>query len=127
MSNLLESLHIIDTLYDPNGGEKVICYRNPRRQTESLYKVWIYLDGPSLPFVDRVTYVLHPTFPNPERTLARSLSNPNCEMVIWAWGVFTLKAVVEDKQGKLLKINHYLTFGRQLQEALKANVKFREA
>ncbi len=126
MSSLVESLSIVDTLYDPDGGEKEIHFRRLPRLPESLYKVWIYLEGASLPFVNQVTYILHPTFPDPKRTVARSISNPNCEIVIWAWGVFNLQAIVEDKQGKLLSLEHYLTFGQQLQKALKANVKFRK-
>ena len=117
LSNFQDTLRIVDTLFDPDGGEKIICYRQMRGQSAPLYKVWLSLEGPSMPFVNQVTYTLHPTFPDPERRVARTVSNPNCQMVIWAWGVFTVQAVVEDKQGRLIRLEHYLTFNQQITDA----------
>jgi transcription initiation factor IIF auxiliary subunit len=128
MSKLVEQLRVVDTPFDPEDPHKVIRYRQLRDQSAALYKVWIYLEGASLPFIEKVTYRLHPTFPDPERTVARSVSNPNCQIVIWAWGAFTLQAIVEDKQGSSMRLEHYLTFGDQIQSAQRDDsVHFEEA
>ncbi|MEW5939160.1 MAG: pYEATS domain-containing protein [Chloroflexota bacterium] len=126
MSSPAELIKIVDTVFDPDGDKKQIFYLRPRGQATILYKVWLYLDGPSMPFINKVTYILHPTFPNPERAVEKTVSNPDCEMVIWAWGTFTVQAVVEDKQGKLTRLERYLTFDKQIEKAKKSGVQFTE-
>ena len=115
MPNLITSLSLKDTIFDPDNDERVAYVRQPKSQ-QPLYKVWLYLDGPSLPFVERVTYTLHPTFPQPVRTVPRTVSNPRCGLVIWTWGTFTVKALVEDKQGNKVSLEQYLTYGKQVQQ-----------
>ena len=122
MSNLMNKLSIKDTAFDPDSNDKVIYFRPTQDENQPLYKVWLYLDGPSLPFVKQVKYILHPTFADPERVVPRSIANPNCELVIWTWGIFTVRAEVEDKQGNHISLELYLTYGQQLQDA---NVEFR--
>ena len=116
MSNLMNKLTIKDTAFDSDRNDKVIYYRQTANQDQPLYKVWIYLDGPSLPFVKQVRYILHPTFADPERVVARTVANPNCELIIWTWGIFTVTARVEDKEGNSISLEHYLTYGQQLED-----------
>jgi transcription initiation factor IIF auxiliary subunit len=128
MSNLVEQLRVMDTPYEPGSQDRIIRFRALRGKSATLYKIWVYLEGSSLPFVNKVTYILHPTFPDPERIVTRTITNQNCQLVIWAWGTFTLQAVVEDKQGKLTRLDHYLTFGEEITSAQNdPNVKFEKA
>ena len=78
------------------------------------YKVWIYLEGPDLPFIKRVTYRLHPTFKHQVRTIESSPSNPKCALQIWTWGIFTVKAEIEDVGGKTFELEHLLTYGEEI-------------
>ena len=70
------NLRVFDTAVDPTAEEKIVYYRPGADRP--LYRVWIYVDGPDLPFVDSVTYRLHPTFKEPERTVPRT-TVPYCE------------------------------------------------
>jgi transcription initiation factor IIF auxiliary subunit len=74
------------------------------------------VDGPDLDYVKSVTYHLHPTFANPEFKVDRTVSNSNCELTIWTWGIFTVHVEVEDKRGGTYTIDHYLTYNRLLDE-----------
>lgn len=42
------------------------------------------------PIVNKITYHLHETFPNPVREVFRTDANPNCKLVTWAWGKFPM-------------------------------------
>jgi transcription initiation factor IIF auxiliary subunit len=116
---MIESVDISirDSLFDPSSDpastERVVTVRKGDRP---LYKVWIYLDGRDLPYFDRVTYQLHPTFPNPVHTVRRTISNPRCQIVIWTWGIFTVRGTVYDKQGRTYTLSHRLEYSRQLQQ-----------
>lgn len=116
MANLLSSIYVVDSIHDPESSVRDTVYTRSTGDSRLLYKVWLYLDGPSLPFVNKVTYHLHPTFPRPVQTIVRTPSNPNCKFTIWTWGIFTVRAVVEDKQGGLTEVEHYLTYDRELRE-----------
>jgi len=105
-----------DSLFDPDrSGENVAQIRRSTHG-KSLYRVFLYLDGPDLPFVRRVTYRLHETFDPNTRTMDRTVSNPRCKLDIWTWGVFTVRAVVEDKQGRTFAMSHHLEYGSHLNE-----------
>lgn len=99
---------IADTPFDPNGRERVVYYR-PKNE-KRYYKIFIYLTGPDMPFVKRVTYTLHPSFQVQHNSVQRSLSNPNCKLAVWVWGKFEVFASVEDKKGNIYKLSHYLHF-----------------
>lgn len=116
MANLLSSIYIVDTVHDPTTTDRDSVLAREIKTSRPLYKVWIYLDGPSLPFVNKVTYHLHPTFPKPVQTIARTPSNPNCKFSIWTWGIFTIRAVIEDKQRGIVEVEHYLTYDQELRE-----------
>src|SRR5262245_46424336 len=105
-----------DSLFDPDRpDDKFVQVR--RSGGTSLYRVFLYLDGLDVPFVNRVTYKLHETFSPRERTVTRSPSTTRCKIDIWTWGVFTVVAVIEDKQGRTFTMSHYLEYAAQLSEA----------
>lgn len=83
---------------------------------KTVYKVWIYLVGDDLPYVENVVYKLHPTFADRIRRVQRSISNPNCELVIWTWGIFEVGVEMTDKLGNVYEVNHHLTYGRQIEQ-----------
>jgi len=106
------NVEVKDSAIDPDGPPRVIRVRN-QDTDRPLYQVFLYLDGPDLPFVDSVTYHLHPTFPTPERRVTRSVTNPTCKLVFWAWGVFEVKAIVRDKAGREEMRFHNLEYDRR--------------
>lgn len=101
-------VEINDQPFDPDSNDKSVYYY--KRGEQYLYKVYIYLVGRDLPFVNKVTYYLHHTFPNPERSIFKTDGNPNCKLITWAWGKFNLRATVEDKKGNRYQINHFLQY-----------------
>ncbi len=109
------NVQVKDTVFDPDLPPSAPKKVNVREQEgTTYYKVWIYLGGEDLPYVESVTYTLHETFRNPERTVRLTPSNPNCELVIWTWGVFTVKAKIFDKRGLTFEVSHYLTYDKEL-------------
>jgi transcription initiation factor IIF auxiliary subunit len=83
-------------------------------QDRPRYRVSLYLEGADLPYVREVVYHLHHTFPQPRRTVRRSSANPNCELIIWTWGVFEIRVQVKMKNGDELWLRQRLTYDRQL-------------
>jgi transcription initiation factor IIF auxiliary subunit len=79
------------------------------------YKVRIFLEGQDLPFVRQVTYGLHKTFRNPHRVVERTISNPDCRLEIWTWGIFEVTADVQDNTGQVYRLTHQLTYGKELE------------
>lgn len=107
------NFNVIDSVLKPFSNEKNVYYK--KREDKILYKVRIYLDGEDLLYVKSVTYHLHRTFSNPIRKIRRTVSNPNCELIIWTWGLFKVKVQVEDKKGNIYPpIIHQLTYDAQL-------------
>jgi hypothetical protein len=112
------NVRVFDTALDPAATEKVIYYRPSSSPTDPpLYRVWLYLDGPDLPFVDKVTYRLHPTFTPRDRVVNRTISNPNCRLEVLTWGIFEVLAIVEAKD-RQFEIKHQLSYDRQFQDAV---------
>lgn len=116
------SLEVKDSLLDPDSPERVAHFRKGP-SGDALYKLSIYLDGPDLPFVQEVLYDLHETFTPPTRRVTRSVSNPRCKLVIWTWGIFTIRATITTKSGDQLTLSHPLSYGREISSP---DTKFRE-
>lgn len=109
------NVQVKDTVFDPNlspSAQKKVHVRKEGKTT--YYKVWLYLEGDDVPLVDNVTYTLHETFRNPERKVRLTPSNPNCQLVIWTWGIFTVTAKIMDKRGQTFEVLHRLTYDREL-------------
>ncbi|MGC4095955.1 MAG: hypothetical protein QM706_02475 [Nitrospira sp.] len=87
-----------------------VCHRARKIPKSEHYQVQIYLDANEntiLEKIDRVTYVLHPTFPERERTLTQD----PFQLEIRAWGEFMLYALVYFKgRGKPIQLKRYLNF-----------------
>lgn len=79
-----------------------------------LYRVFLFLEGEGLPFVESVTYRLHPTFPRPEEQVTRSPANPRCKLEIWTWGTFQTVALIRDKRGGVAEVATWLGWDRLL-------------
>jgi len=119
-------LRIIDTVFNPDLYGNEAQPRVPKNGTlevryhksggASLYKVWLFLAGNDLPFVESATYQLHETFPDPVRTATRALGNPDCRIVIWTWGVFQVNATILDKTGVTYALSQQLNFGELLNQ-----------
>jgi hypothetical protein len=109
---------VCDSALDPN--ERVPTVNVQRRGTEApLYRVRLYLVGDGLPFVQAVTYHLHETFDPPVRYVERTVENPNCELVIWTWGIFPVLAEIRDKRGAVYEVQHALTYGAELERGVR--------
>jgi transcription initiation factor IIF auxiliary subunit len=69
---------------------------------------WIALEGPpaELDQVESVTYVLHPTFHEPIRTVKDRASGFRLEAE--GWGTFTVRLSIHHKSGKMEKRRHEL-------------------
>ncbi|MEE9552966.1 MAG: pYEATS domain-containing protein [candidate division Zixibacteria bacterium] len=106
-------IKIIDSAFDPDlesKKPKKIYYNNVGEKT--VYKVWIFLEGKSLPYIKDVTYILHPTFADPIKTISRSSKNPRCKLEIWTWGLFQLRVKIRNKKGEVFEKTHNLTYNR---------------
>ncbi len=106
-------LTIRDTVYEPGVAQQKILL-DESLPDHPRYKVWVFLDGPDLPYVKGVTYHLHPTFPEPVRAVRRTASNPSCALPIWTWGLFQVAAEVEDKSGHRHTYRHHLRYNREI-------------
>src|SRR5258708_21182131 len=116
------NIEVKDTVFDPDQAKTGPQSVHVRMQEgKPLYKVWLYLSGLDLPYVQSVTYTLHSTFRNPIRKVKRGLSNQNCELVIWTWSLFEVKAIIEDKSNRRYEINHYLSYDKELK---RPNIKY---
>ena len=56
--------------------------------------------------VEYVDYVLHPTFPNPRRTIRDS--ETRFKLSTAGWGTFLIRAFVHPKKGQKIKLEHRL-------------------
>lgn len=118
MSRQLD-VQVRDSVFDP-------ALPPPRRKVyvrksgdKTLYKVWLYLSGNDLPYVQSVTYILHSTFSDPIRVVRRNLNNPGCQLIIWTWGVFDIKVKIEDKSSRYYEVVHRLSFDKELKDGLE--------
>ena len=112
MSQGLE-IAVRDGLFDPNGETRTPEWRTSEGKPP-LYKVHIFLEGTGLLHVRRATYFLDETFDPPIREVPRTVSNPNCRLTIWTWGIFDVRVVVEDKGGRRYEFIHPLTYGEEI-------------
>jgi transcription initiation factor IIF auxiliary subunit len=106
------AVEIRDSPFDPDDPKPVIRVKNPKTD-RPLYQVFLYGEGPGLPFVESITYELHPTFNDPVKRVVRSVTNPRCKLVIWTWGLFTVKATIRDKTGRQEVRSHHLEYATQ--------------
>ena len=77
-------------------------------QGNDYWKWWIWVEGPAdeLDRIDYVVYTLHPTFPNPVRTVTDRASKFRLDTM--GWGVFRIYAKVVDKGSNETRLKHDL-------------------
>jgi hypothetical protein len=105
---------VTDAPFDPDSPRRVVEVRE--KDGVKLYHVYIWLQGPHVPFVRGVEYNLHPSFDPPVRVVERTSENPNCELDFWTPGVFEVKATVTDVNGRPFQIFHPLTFNKAFEK-----------
>ena len=73
------------------------------------WKVFVDEDPDVLSRIDRVTYFLHPSFPDPVRTV----DDPSTKFALEAkgWGEFEIGAKVHFKDGSTESTSYYLELG----------------
>jgi transcription initiation factor IIF auxiliary subunit len=83
-----------------------------RRGRYEYYEWRLFLDEPPavLEQVDRVEYRLHPTFPNPIRTIDDRASR--FELVSAGWGELTVLITVYMRDGTQLDTEHRVQLGQ---------------
>jgi transcription initiation factor IIF auxiliary subunit len=76
---------------------------------EDYWDWWTWIDGSQeeLDQIDRVIYILHPTFPNPVREVKDRSTKFRLKTA--GWGVFLIRATVKYKGGKESLLTHNLT------------------
>lgn len=84
---IVPRLEVKDSIHDPDSPDRTPQWRD-QASDKPLYKVFLYLDGLGLPYINAVTYVLHPTFKEPTQQVIRTASNPRCKLELWTWGLF---------------------------------------
>ena len=115
MRSKTPDLAVVDTAYDATRRDgKVVTYRD--RKPNPYYKVWLRLVGSHLPLVDKVVYSLHPSFSPQQQEVYRTVANPECELVIWTWGVFEVQAEVLDKLGNRYGLTYQLQYDREFKD-----------
>lgn len=118
-------INICDSVLEPDTYSKDILYK--QSGNKKLYRVWLYLDGKDLPYVENVTYILHSSFPNPQRIVRRTPSNHNCSLVIWTWGLFNVKGFTLFKDGSKNEFSHQLTYSNSFNEKEVKFVQFKNS
>ena len=106
---------IHDSLVDPDQDQSVVYY-HPDGDGRTLYKVWMFISGSIVPYIDYVIFTLHPTFSEPVVKINRNASNPNCKFYFWTWGIFTVHLEIHLKTGQIVKFDHPLTYDRELSQ-----------
>ena len=108
-------LKIVDTVLEPAvDGRGAPVVRVGMVDGARFYRVRVFLEGNDLPFVRSVTYHLHESFPEPHRTVERSSANPSCEIVIWTWGIFDIRAEIRDRDGRVYEVVQPMQYGDEL-------------
>jgi len=116
---MIANLEVKDSIFDPDSNDRTAQWRN--QGNTQFYRVFLYLDGPRLPYVNAVTYILHPSFPEPTRQVNRTPENQHCKLELWTWGTFQVQAIVTDGQGEMVTLSHDLEYPREYQHG---GVKF---
>ena len=113
------NVRVKDSVFNPSTSDRTIVVRRADATggKPALYRVYLYLEGDDLPFVESVRYLLHESFDNRERTIVRSPSNPNCELVIWTWGLFRVTVTINDKRGQSFALHRDLQYDRELKSS----------
>ena len=72
------------------------------------WSLWIQGSDRDLDRIESVTYTLHPTFPQPIRTVTNRESKFQLQCA--GWGVFAIPIEVHLKSGETIELQHELQF-----------------
>jgi transcription initiation factor IIF auxiliary subunit len=89
--------------------EKRLRIKNLARRNRPGRLDWtVWIDGPTekLDEIDQVEYILHPTFPQPVRTVRERSTNFRLDSR--GWGEFMIHAKITTKNGQVLDLDHWL-------------------
>jgi len=75
------------------------------------WKIFLKCSKEELDEIDYVTYILHPTFPNPIRKVSDRSSG--FALSATGWGEFEIKAKIEYKTGKIQSISYWLDLSKE--------------
>lgn len=101
-----------EVVYDKE--EKVVHYKRRWKVGRIFYKNRIYVSK-GVDKISRVKYILHPTFPNPVRTVTNK--DKNFELIFWAWGGFQMDIIVTDTDGEIYNYKCSTRLNELLREA----------
>lgn len=84
--------------------------QNQKYEGDNWWKwsLWIEGSSPDLDEIESVTYTLHPTFPEPVRTVTDRASK--FQLRCSGWGVFLIPVHVRLKDGGTVSLQHQLQF-----------------
>lgn len=109
-------LEILSSVYTDSNRRILYC------QEGNIIMVYnrIYLAGPGLDKVKKVTYYLHESLPEP----VQISTNPNNDFEIWimTWGSFLIKAEIETKDDKVIPMEYDFSFRDKVEEAKSIGV-----
>lgn len=116
-ANELE-IQVRDTVFNPalpqSDPRNKVHYQKRAKDTY-YYRVFLFIDGYDLPYVESVTYTFDDSFPEPTQTVRRTPQNTNCQIAIWTWQrQFTLSATIVDKKGNTYQVMHEMTYAKEL-------------
>lgn len=80
----------------------------------------IFITGSDVDKVKRVTYLLHPTFPNPV-AVSEDREN-NFEIWIWCWGGFLIRANITTTTGQFFEKEYRFSFKEKFDDARSKGV-----
>lgn len=90
-----------------------------------LFRNRIYAKGGDIDKVEEITYIVHPSFPSPVRRVRNRESD--FELIIWAWGEFTIKIIITTKDGEEDYRDFDFRFGDKVRDARgNKDIKFEE-
>jgi transcription initiation factor IIF auxiliary subunit len=77
-------------------------------QGDDYWDWWVWIEGApqELDQIERVIYILHPTFPSPVREVKDRSTKFRLQTA--GWGVFQIRATVRHKDGKETPLTHSL-------------------
>ena len=118
-------LRVVDNAIEVDDGGKQHVYVRESPGRRVRYKVTICLEGTDLPHVVSVTYRLHRTFRNRTHRVTRTISNPNCALTIWTWGLFLVRVFIDLKSGQRIMVDHDLGYDEMIRSAEPGKLEWR--
>lgn len=90
-------------------------------QGDDYWDWWVWIEGSpqELDQIERVIYILHPTFPSPVREVKDRSTKFRLQTA--GWGVFLIRATVRHRDGKETPLSHDLRLEYPSQAPTRGN------